>query len=203
MATSSEVTSAVSTASTSAVEVSTPAVATSVSKLGFLPMSDVTAAELLWVIHVICTKESFSAQEGISNIFKKMFKDSRIAAEMKLSRTKTAYLACFGLAPYFQHKLADVLKFSKHVVVCFDESFNRISKLLQMDLAVRFWDEKKNEVSTRFWNSSFLGHSSASDLLRGFKEGLGEIELRKLSWYRCPWMDQMSTGPFLISLKKR
>ncbi|KAJ8890200.1 hypothetical protein PR048_009708 [Dryococelus australis] len=42
-----------------------------------------------------------------------------------------------------------------------------------MDLAIHFWDENKN-VSSTFWNSSFMGHLSVSDLLRGFKEGLGE-----------------------------
>lgn len=65
--------------------------------------------------------------------------------------------------------------------MCFDESFNRISKLQQMDLAVRFWNEENNEVSTRYWNSTFLGHYLASDLLRGLKEALGKkINERKI-----------------------
>ncbi|KAJ8886232.1 hypothetical protein PR048_012441 [Dryococelus australis] len=60
------------------------------------------------------------------------------------------------------------------------ESLNRISKLLQTDLAIRFWDENKNEVPLRFWNSSLMGHLSASDM-SGFKEGLGnEVEQGKV-----------------------
>ncbi|KAJ8892776.1 hypothetical protein PR048_005357 [Dryococelus australis] len=113
---------------TSAAAVSTSVAAAYTSKLGFLPNSDVRAAEVTWVIQVISTKAN-----------------SRIAFEMQLSRTKTAYRAFFGLAPYFHHMLTNDLKFAMHIVMCFDESLNRISKLLQMDLAIHFWDENKNE----------------------------------------------------------
>ncbi|KAJ8883475.1 hypothetical protein PR048_015319 [Dryococelus australis] len=156
---------ATAASSTSAAAVSTSVAAASTFKLGFLPYSYVRTAEVTLVINVISTKVSFRAQEGIRKIFKKVFTDSHIVLEMQLSWTKTAYIACFELTSYFHHKLI----------------LNRISKLLQMDLAVRFWGENKNEVSSRFWNSSFMGHSSASDLLRGFKEGLGdEVEQGKV-----------------------
>ncbi|KAJ8870750.1 hypothetical protein PR048_027049 [Dryococelus australis] len=132
--------------STSAATVFTSVAAASTSKLGFLPDSDVRAAEATWAIHVISTKASFRAREGISKIFKMMFTDSHIVSEKQLSRTKTAYL---GLAPYFHRKLTNYLRFAMHIVMCFDKSLNRISKLLHMDLAVRFWDENKNEISSR------------------------------------------------------
>jgi hypothetical protein len=34
-----------------------------------------------------------------------------------------------------------------------------------MDVHIRFWDSKKNEIGTRYFNSEFLGHSTADDLL--------------------------------------
>ena len=34
-----------------------------------------------------------------------------------------------------------------------------------MDVPVRFWDPKKNYITTRYFGSAFLGHSTADDLL--------------------------------------
>ncbi|KAJ8879966.1 hypothetical protein PR048_020587 [Dryococelus australis] len=151
------VSSCATAVSTSAAALSVSVAAASTSKLGFVPYSDVGAAEFTWVIHVISTKASFRAQEVVSKILKKMFTNNRVASEMQL-------------------------------IMCIDESLNRILKLLRMDLAIRYWDENKNEVSSRFWNSSFMGHSSASDLLRGCKEGLEEeVEQGKAVQVSMDW----------------
>lgn len=151
-----------------------------VNKIHFQGDSNVRRAEILWALHVVMKKDSFNSQQGISNLFAKMFPDSSIAQEMQLSSTKAAYLVTYGLAPYYFHKLTDEIQSAKHIVVCFDESFNRVAKLQQMDIAVRIWDVNKNQVMTRYWNSSFLGHSTADDLLEGFQQGLKNVELSKI-----------------------
>ena len=38
-----------------------------------------------------------------------------------------------------------------------------------MDLIVRFWDNQKNRIVTRYLDSQFLGHTRAADLLERFK----------------------------------
>ena len=52
--------------------------------------------------------------------------------------------------------------------VLFDESLNKASQSKQMDIHVRYWDETKNQVSTRYFGSQFMGHASADDMLKHF-----------------------------------
>ena len=41
-----------------------------------------------------------------------------------------------------------------------------------MDILIRFWDNISNLVQVRYWNSMFLGHSTAADLIKNFNDGL-------------------------------
>jgi len=108
-----------------------------------------------------------------------MFPDSEISGKMQLSREKVRYLICFGIAPYFEQTLKDDVRFASKVVVCFDESFNKIAKKQQMDVAVRFWDDASNLVVTRYLGSTFLGHSDAPNLVAGFKKTLGLDKIKE------------------------
>ena len=49
-------------------------------------------------------------------------------------------------------------------VALFGESFNLSSKTGQMDLYIRYWDTTDNCVTTRYYNSEFLGKASAQDM---------------------------------------
>lgn len=49
-----------------------------------------------------------------------------------------------------------------------------------MDLIVRYWCEKENEVKTRYLTSAFLEHATALDLLTAFKENISENIMSKL-----------------------
>ena len=52
-----------------------------------------------------------------------MFKDSAIAKNMSCGETKSMYISCFGIAPYFQSLLENKVK-DKPFVMAFDESLN-------------------------------------------------------------------------------
>ncbi|CAL1262688.1 unnamed protein product [Larinioides sclopetarius] len=49
-----------------------------------------------------------------------------------------------------------------------------------MDLHIRFWNEKNQEVETRYVTSSFMGHSTAEDILREFRISTEKLDLRKV-----------------------
>ena len=49
-----------------------------------------------------------------------------------------------------------------------------------MDIAIRFWNPKTNSVCARYFDSSFLGHATASDILESFKAALGDLPIGKL-----------------------
>ena len=102
-----------------------------------------------------------------------MFPDSQIAKKIASGQTKCSYLICFGLAPYFEKKVLDmVTKPESLCVVSFDESFNKIIQQEQIDLILRFWDEEIKWVVGRYFGSQFLGHTQAVDLLSKLKSGL-------------------------------
>ena len=44
-----------------------------------------------------------------------------------------------------------------------------------MDLILRFWDSDKQSVVSRYFDSAFLGHTRASDLLKNFLKGLATL----------------------------
>ncbi|KAK9978890.1 hypothetical protein ABG768_020628 [Culter alburnus] len=60
----------------------------------------------------------------------------------------------------------------------FDESLNHTSKKKQLDIHVRFWNDDK--VRSRYLGSHFIGHSTAQDLLKNFKECVQQLNLSRL-----------------------
>jgi hypothetical protein len=91
-----------------------------------------------------------------------MFPDSSIAKNFSCGSDKTAYIAQFGLAPYFKQQLRTQIKDGSKFTILFDESLNKTQKLKQLDVHVRFW--KNGSVSSRYYDSAFIGHSRAVDL---------------------------------------
>ena len=92
---------------------------------------------------------------------------------MKLGSTKAAYTICYGLTPYFKETLDQHINKCTHYVVCFDESLNKIGQKGQMDIHIRYFNEDKKQVETRYFASVFMHHSSAEHILEKFLEGLG------------------------------
>ena len=70
-----------------------------------------------------------------------MFPDSQIAQSFSFGATKCAYLACFGIYPYFHELLIEKIHAVKYYTL-FDESLNQIIQKKQMDLIVRFGTAK-------------------------------------------------------------
>ena len=45
-----------------------------------------------------------------------------------------------------------------------------------MDINIRFWSKAKKEACVRFFDSKFLGHATANDLLASFNEIINTID---------------------------
>lgn len=146
----------------------------------FLLKNDITTAEVLWCIETVMSHKSLRIAEKDMIILKRMFWDSEIAKKMQLKKDKIGYVIMFGIAPFFNKALINNLKDVSFIVVGFDKSLNKITKRQQMDINVRFWDMKKEEVVTRYLTSRFLGRSRAMDLLQAFKEGIENLQEKKL-----------------------
>ena len=123
----------------------------------------VTKTEVMWSIDVVLSNYTFISFCNKSDLFCKMFNDSKIADNF----------ACFGLAPYFKEHLTKTLSNLEHIVALFDESFNKTSKRGQIDMHVRYWDNNLwvKLVQRIFSFSAFLWDISESKLLQVFSDG--------------------------------
>lgn len=169
--------------SSSSVSTSTPTTCLEKKSSGlksFLINDSVTKAEILWTVETVMTHTSLRTAGRDVLLFKTIFPDSNIAQKMQLQRDKVGYLLAYGIAPFFQKELSEKLNKCDFLVVGFDESLNKVAQKQQMDINVRFWDEEKGQVSTRYLTSVFLGRTRAIDLLQGFKDGLKSVDLRKI-----------------------
>ena len=59
-----------------------------------------TKAEIRWSIDVVLSNYSFNSVSNKSDLFCKMFPDSKIAENFSCGKTKCSHVVCFGLAPY-------------------------------------------------------------------------------------------------------
>ena len=66
-------------------------------------------------------------------------------------------------------------------VILFDESFNHFTQNKQMDTHIRFFDEGRNTVHTRYFTSAFLGHANtAAKIVDVFVEKSGTMNLSNM-----------------------
>ncbi|GBO06185.1 hypothetical protein AVEN_33754-1 [Araneus ventricosus] len=107
-----------------------------------------------------------------------MFKDSLIAKQFSCGATKTAYVCCFRLAPYFKANFIKCLDNVEQYTVLFDETLNKATELKQMDILVRFWHN--DQVAFRYLTSAFIGHAKADDILSAFYQCVEKLTFSKI-----------------------
>ena len=75
-------------------------------------------------------------------------------------------------------------------VSLFNESYNKIVKKGQMDLHIRFWNEDRNTICTRYYTLEFKGKAAAPDTLKMFKSCVTGLNDEKnassfYGWVQC------------------
>ncbi|PIK59480.1 hypothetical protein BSL78_03552 [Apostichopus japonicus] len=86
----------------------------------------------------------------------------------------------FGLAPHFKEELIKLLKNEDNYVVLFDESMNAVTQSKQLDVHVRAWNTNKLLVESRYYNSVFMGHGTAADMMMHFRDAVEGLEIPKI-----------------------
>ena len=95
-------------------------------------------------------------------------------------KTEWSYIITHGLASYFHDRMLASLKDGDvKYVISFDESLNSTQQK-QMDVIIHFWDNEKNKVCSRYFDSNFLGHTSAQDLLKSVQSLFTTLNLMGL-----------------------
>ena len=104
-----------------------------------------------------------------------------------MGRTKLGYVVNFGLRPYLHGLLTESIKKSLYYFISFDESLNDSFQNCQMDLNIRFWN---NRVESRHFDSQFLGHPTAKNLLESMILKAWQ-RLIVLILHNCLWTAQV------------
>ena len=131
--------------------------------------NDVLNAEVLWAIKTVMSHYSMNSSSNTGELFKMMFPDSQIGQKFSCRMTKWSYLITHGLTSYFHDRMLASLKDGDvKYVISFDASLNRTQQE-QMDVIICFWDNEKNKVCSRYFDSNFLGNTSAQDLLESLQ----------------------------------
>ncbi|KAH8033685.1 hypothetical protein HPB51_015307 [Rhipicephalus microplus] len=87
-----------------------------------------------------------------------------------------------------------------YLVVCFDETLNKVTQKQQMDVLIRYWDAADDSVKTRYLTSCFMGHTCTEDLASAFRQAVEEIKGSKILQVS---MDGLNVNfKFLWSLKE-
>ncbi|XP_066934412.1 uncharacterized protein [Clytia hemisphaerica] len=145
-----------------------------------LTSADVTKAEIRWALDGILKGNSNNQNANISPLLNACFPGHETIKLFTLGADKLRYSCNYGLAPYFRSILQDEVKKSEIYVMSFDESLNDVNQKCQMDLIVRYWDEKTQQVKVRYWDCSYLGHSTQADLLEHFSKTTESLDPSKM-----------------------
>ena len=129
---------------------------------------------------VISAHYSYASCAGLDKLFQLMFPDSSIARSFSCGEKKCAYLICCGLTPYFKQQLQDQERILDSFVILFDESHNDYTHNQQMDIHIRFYDETRNAVHTRYMTSAFLGHATAAIMVDAFLDVCRGVNLNRM-----------------------
>lgn len=123
----------------------------------------VTMAEAAWAMKVAASKFSYSSCDDLPELFKFMFPGS-IANDFTMSKGKISYLISDGLGPFFEKQLSKMVRDSSNpYIIQFDET-GTVQDKKECDTLVRFWDNAKGEVVTRFLKALFFGHAKGKDV---------------------------------------
>ena len=137
-------------------------------------------AEILWALHTVVNHYSANSSNKISNLFKAMFVDSKIANGFSMAKDKLSYFISFGLFPYYSSQLSQSVQKSKRFVLLFDESFNEFLNREQMDISIKFFCEERQMAVTRYWSSEFLQKATSADIERHLRSAIRELQLNCL-----------------------
>ncbi|KAL1476946.1 hypothetical protein MTO96_036125 [Rhipicephalus appendiculatus] len=131
----------------------------------------VTDAEILWTLKMVTSHYSYNSSSHTGDLFRKMFPDSRIAKAFSCGEQKSAYVVCHGLRPFFLSSLKREVGQSDGYTILFDESLNDYLQKKQMDIHLR--------LTTRYYTSVFMGHSTAEDHQEKLLGALTDLPLEK------------------------
>ena len=87
----------------------------------------------------------------------------------------TRYTILYRISPKFKKQLIYGLNASPFYTVTFDESLNSQVQMSQMDVGVRYWNNRKNIAETCYFDLKFMRRPNADVLLKNLDESISSL----------------------------
>ena len=136
-------------------------------------------AQIIWALQCVLQGYSDRSNRHFGDILRAMCPTSLEAIDFSMGPSKLKYAINHGLNPYYKELLDKDILLSSFLTIMFDESMNDVLQKSEMDIHVRYWDDYML-VMVRYYDSRFLGHTTAKDLLTNFNECLKDIDTSKI-----------------------
>ena len=128
---------------------------------------------------MVLAHDSYNSCCDLSELFGRMFLDSDVAKVFTLGKTKCRY-TMYLIAPGFKQNLIFAINYSPFYSVTFDESMNSELQICQMDGGIRFWNNDRGLVETRYYDSQFIRRPNAESLLSSLIDSINHLDSDKL-----------------------
>ena len=135
----------------------------------------VTNVEIIRTLKNVQANFSLKSCESLLKLFQKMFPDSVIAKNSTFSKDKYSYYISYGIQPYCKLILTNEIKGSPYYSKSFDETLNKVTQQEQMDIYMTFWNSDRKRVESRYFETDFMGYTTANDLLNSFQGQFGTV----------------------------
>ena len=122
-------------------------------------------AEILWRFRMVLTQESYNSYNYSAPLFQQMFAGHELAGHFSLGKTKSRYIMLYCIVSEFKKMLLYDVNQSPFFSISFEKSLNSELQMCQMDVALRFWNKKKDQEDKKYYDSQFLTHPSAKNLV--------------------------------------
>ena len=132
-------------------------------------------AETCWGLRMVNFHSSYNSCADLGAVFQVMFPDSEIVSQFTLGKTKAKYTMLYGIAPEFKKQLIYDINASPFYTVSFDESLNSQVQMSQMDVGVRYWNNRKNIAETCYFDLKFMRRPNADVLLKNLDESISSL----------------------------
>lgn len=133
-------------------------------------------AELVWALKVVASNFSAESVNGIAEVFRKMFLvEGAVPEKFSLSSTKISYLITDALAPYFRNEMLEEARASYYSLQ-YDETTNNAGRK-ELQIRVRFWSSKVDEVVSCHLESFYMGHATAEDVKNTILKAINNAHL--------------------------
>ena len=107
----------------------------------------VTRAEILVSLQGISSNYSYWSMDGLSEIIRRSFNDSKIAEKFTLNHSKASYVVSHGLGPYFHSEIVQDINKAEVFTLGTDSATTKHLGLSKaMDIKIRYYSEKYGEV---------------------------------------------------------